>query len=235
MKLVNNAPGAIQYKLDSARKGLDISKDEEKLEYIRKAAGILRTLSPVETDIYVRSLAEELKVSERAIFSEIEQGSEPAGQVRQPSREAEETNFRLSPTEANVISALLTNPDLTEVLFEDPGVMESPFAKKLENIIFEIFGSNGNFELKDINDRLEPDESLSLMNDIGGIVLAGREEEVLKESIRKWKLEELYRKQKEIVAKMDLADESEIDQTFVQSLTHELMNIQKEINKYGGR
>ena len=34
---------------------------------------------------------------------------------------------------------------------------------------------------------------------------------------------------------MDLADESEMDQTFVQSLTHELMNIQKEINKYGGR
>ncbi|MBQ5954469.1 MAG: DNA primase, partial [Firmicutes bacterium] len=76
MKLVKAAPGAIQYKLDSAKKGFDLSKDEEKLDYIKKAAAILRTLSPVETDIYVRALAEELKVSERAIFAEISAGGE---------------------------------------------------------------------------------------------------------------------------------------------------------------
>ena len=235
MKLVKEAPGAVQYKLDSARKGLDLSKDEEKLEYIRKAASILRTLSPVETDIYVRSLSEELKVSERAIFSEIEAGNEPKRHNHPQTVETDEADLRLSPTETNVISALLTNPDLTEVLFEDPGVMESPFARKIENIIFEIFGRNGSFELQDINDRLDPDESLSLMNDIGGIALAGREEEVLKESISKWKLDGLYDRQKEIVARMDLADESDLDQELIRSLTQELMQIQNEIKKYGGR
>ena len=235
MKLVSDAPGAVQYKLDSARKGLDMSRDEDKLEYIRKAAAILKTLSPVETDIYVKSLAEELKVSERAIFREIDAEEKPQNHNPPAAAGRGDADTMLSPTEANVITALLTNPDLTEVLFEEPGVMETPFAKKIENIIFEIFGSRGYFEIGDINDRLDPEESLGLMNAIGGIVLAGQEEEVLKESIRKWKLDELYRKQKEIVSRMDLADESEMDPKYMETLTKELIEIQTLIKEYGGR
>ncbi len=76
MKLVKAAPGAIQYKLDSAKKGFDLSKDEEKLDYIKKTVSILKTASSMETSVYVRALAEELKVSERAIFAEISAGGD---------------------------------------------------------------------------------------------------------------------------------------------------------------
>ena len=113
--------------------------------------------------------------------------------------------------------------------------MESPFAKKIENIIFELFGTKGSFELEDITDRLDPNESQCLNDILSDIHLAGKEEQVLIESIRKWKLDVLYRKEKEIVLKMDLADESEIDQDMVKSLTEELMEVQKDIYKYGGR
>ena len=234
MKLVKGAPSAIQYKLDAAAKGLDLKKDDEKLEYIKKAADILRKLSPVETDVYVKSLADKLKISERAIMAEIEsEGSRPAEPVR---RQTEDTDkYKLNPREANVISAILTNPDLTEELFEDPGVMESPFAKKIQNLIFELFGTQGEFDIGDLNDRLDPEESLALQTELRGIVLAGREEDVLRESITKWKLDNLRKREKEIVSKMDLADDSGIGQEMLESLTIELMNIQKEINKYGGK
>ena len=66
-------------------------------------------------------------------------------------------------------------------------------------------------------------------------MLAGREEEVLEESIRKWKLEKLFEKEKNIVSRMDLADESGIDQNTIETLTGELIEVQKEIKKYGGR
>ncbi len=234
MKLVKDAPSAVQYKLDAASKGLDLTKDDEKLEYIRRAADILKRLSPVEMDIYVRSLAEKLNVSERAIMAEIEsEGKKPPGPVRRPSDES--TDLRLSPAEANVISAILTNPDLTEELFEEPGIMETPFAKKLENLIFELYGTMGEFELGDLNDRLDPEESQALADELSGIVLAGREEDVLRESIKKWKLDNLRSREKEIVNKMDLADESEMGQEMLESLTRELMKVQKEIKIYGGK
>ncbi len=137
--------------------------------------------------------------------------------------------------EANVISALLTNPDLTEVLFDNFGMMENAFAKKIGNIILELFGTKGNYSIADINDRLDPDESLALEKAVSGILLAGREEEVLKESIRKWKLDKLFEKEKDIVSRMDLADESGIDQDMMKILTNNLIEVQKEIKKYGGR
>ena len=236
MKLVKAAPGAVQYKLDSARKGFDLSKDEDKLDYIKKASVILRTLSPVETDIYVKALAEELKVSERAIFAEISNGN--AGNDNQsapPLRSGDTAVPEVNPTEANVISAILTNPDLSETLFENFGIMESPFAKKIGNIILELFGTRGNFSIGDISDRLDPDESIALERAVSGIMLAGKEEEVLKESIRKWKLDKLFEKEKTIVSRLDLADESGINNESINTLTSELLEVQKEIKKYGGR
>ena len=236
MKLVKAAPGAIQYKLDSARKGFDLDNDEDKLDYIKKAAAILRTLSPVETDIYVRALSEELKVSERAIFAEISSGNSAESTAAAPARRDETAlDTELSSIEANVISALLTNPDLTEVLFENFGMMENGFAKKIGNIILELFGTKGNYSIADITDRLDPDESIALEKAVSGILLAGREEEVLKESIRKWKLDKLFEKEKDIVSRMDLADESGIDQDTMKTLTNELIEVQKEIKKNGGR
>ena len=236
LDLVKNAPTAVQYKLDAASKGLDLTKNEDKVEYLKLAADILRRLSPVEMDVYVRSLSEKLKVSERAIMAEIEGGSaaQPREQAPLPSVQGESELF-LSSTEGNVISALITNPDLTEELFSEPDIMESEFAIKVENIIFELFGTKGEFELDDITDRLDPEESQYLNEVLGGIHLAGKEEEVLKESIKKWKLDTLYKKEKEIVARMDLADESEIDQEIIRSITEEFIRIQNDIKKYGGR
>ncbi len=236
MKLVKNAPGAIQYKLDSLKNGLDMSRDEDKLEYIKKAAGVLRTLSPVETDIYVKALSDQLKVSERAIFAEIsDESSKSSQRPAFTEREGSAAALELSSREANVISAILTNPDLTEALFDDFGIMESPFSQKIGYMMLELFGNSGNFSITDLNDRLDPDESIALERAVSGIVLAGREEEVLEESIRKWKLEKLFDKEKNIVSRMDLADESGIDQNTIETLTNDLIKVQNEIKKYGGR
>ena len=234
MKLAKDAPGAIRYKLDSAKEGLDLSDNEDKLEYIRLAADILRRLSPVEMDIYVKELAEELKVSERALMMEVEQGS---AERRNEERKAdyEEGDLELTNVECNIIAAILTNTDLTDQLFEEPGVMETPFANKIKNIIFELYGSKGSLDISDINDRLEPNESLALKSALSGIKLAGREEDVLSESISKWKLNKLSEKEKEIISKLDMAEDSDLGQELTERLTRELMNIQTEKSKYGGK
>lgn len=101
--------------------------------------------------------------------------------------------------------------------------------------MLELFGNNGTFGISDIADRLDPDESIALEKAVSGIKLAGREDEVLEESISKWKLEKLFEKEKNIVSRMDMADESGIDQESIETLTAELIEVQNEINKYGGR
>ena len=56
LKLVENALPYGDYKLESAKKGFDLSKDEDKIDYIKKATDIIRQLSPVEQEIYIKKL-----------------------------------------------------------------------------------------------------------------------------------------------------------------------------------
>ena len=76
LKLADNAAPAPDYKLRLARRGFDLSNDRDVLEYIEKAVPILRTLGPVEQDIYVRKLASEFGISDSAIHMTIQAGGD---------------------------------------------------------------------------------------------------------------------------------------------------------------
>lgn len=76
LKLADNAAPAPDYKLRLARRGFDLSNDRDVLEYIEKAVPILRTLGPVEQDIYVRKLASEFGISDSAIHMAIQAGGD---------------------------------------------------------------------------------------------------------------------------------------------------------------
>ena len=123
--------------------------------------------------------------------------------------------------------------------YVENGMMDFLLAEKaagrIRNLGFSFHGSQGEFDIGDINDRLDPEESQALEAELNGIVLAGREEDVLRESINKWKLDNLRIREKDIVNRMDLADESDMGQEMQESLARELMNIQQEIKKYGGK
>ena len=67
LKLVDNAVPATDYKLRLARRGYDFRNDRDVLDYIERVVPILRTLGPVEQDIYIRKLSSEFGISESAI------------------------------------------------------------------------------------------------------------------------------------------------------------------------
>ncbi len=235
MELVDGAKTATQYKLDAASAGLDLGSDEGKLEYIKKATAILKGLSPVEADIYISNLSKSLKVSESAVRRELEGLSTPAAQSPVSNKlEKIADNRLLSTAEMNVLKALITNPDLTELMYENSRIFCSDFALKLAAIIFELYGSDGTFTKEDICDRLEPEESSYFDAALEKVLIAGREEEVLRDCIKKWKLTELDIRQKRIVEKMNLADESELGTELTEKLTEELIDIQNKIKTLRG-
>ena len=71
LKLVDQALPMIDYKLLGAQKDLNLSTEEGKLDFMKKAAPILKNLGPVEADIYIQKIARELKISEGAIRMEV--------------------------------------------------------------------------------------------------------------------------------------------------------------------
>ena len=86
LKLVDEAVPATDYKLTLARRGFDLSKDTDILEYIDRIVPVLSQLGPVELDIYTRKLSEEFGISEHAISMAVQTG----GRDRDPGRRQSE-------------------------------------------------------------------------------------------------------------------------------------------------
>ena len=236
LKLVDQALPMIDYKLQGAAKELNLSTEEGKLDFMKKASQVLQSLGPVEADIYIQKIARELKISEGAIRMETFGAHPKSGKAREhPQHRAEQEpqEAELSTLEATVIKILLMNPFFSEILLEHEDLIESRFGRKIMNAAFELYGTKGDFDKSEILDRLDPEESQTLLRTLDRIVIAGNEEQVFAECLQKKEHIRLLAKERELIDRLSLADE-ESDGDKLQELTRELMEVQKKMNAHGG-
>lgn len=226
LKLVDNALPAIDYRLEAVKGNLDLNNDSDKVEYIKKTAEVLKTLSPVERDIYISKLAKQLKVSESAINMELEGKSIIDNPVRQSKDEENNSENLISNVEKNIIKILFTNDEYLDEILKNREIVRSDLGKKILDISIEL-SANDAFNLKNVNDNLDPEESLMLNQILESIQIGGNENQVFKESIRTFKLNSLKQKEKEILAMLSIADESQNDEN-ITNLTLKLSEIQIE-------
>ena len=235
LKLIDGALSMTDYKLDTAKNGLNLSTEDGKIDYMKRASEILRSLSPVEADIYIKKLASELKIAEGAIKMEISGNNNTvAAAVSRRRHEEEESKGELSGMEATVLKVMLINPCFAEKMLEHEGIIESELGRKILNLMFELYGLRGGFELSDITDSLDPVESQTFTGALDGIIVAGNEEQVFEECINTWKLNKAVKCEQELIDRLALADE-ETGSDSIKELTEELMKVQREINSFGGR
>ena len=235
LKLIDGALSMTDYKLDTAKNGLNLSTEDGKIDYMKRASEILRSLSPVEADIYIKKLAGELKIAEGAIKMEISGNNNTvAAAVSRRRHEEEESKGELSGMEATVLKVMLINPCFAEKMLEHEGIIESELGRKILNLMFELYGLRGGFELSDITDSLDPVESQTFTGALDGIIVAGNEEQVFEECINTWKLNKAVKCEQELIDRLALADE-ETGSDSIKELTEELMKVQREINSFGGR
>ncbi len=238
LKLIDGALPYIDYKLNFIRRDMNLDTDEGKIDYIKAAAEVLRELSPVEADVYIKKLSKNLRIAEGAIKMEIMGSTSAQARNSQPavqrSHRDEEVQEEMSNLEANILKTLVMNPSLTEHLLDYSEIMSSAPARKITDIIFELYGLHGDFHLNQLTDRLEPEESERLTGNLNNIVIAGNEEQVFQECINTWKIQRLTAKEQDLITRLSLADEeNNVDAS--RQLTVELMEVQKEIKSHGGR
>ncbi len=71
--LLKGSQGSVEYELTKRREGIDTDTDIGKIDYLKRAYGVLAGLnSPVERDIYTSRLSEEFGISKEAIRQEVE-------------------------------------------------------------------------------------------------------------------------------------------------------------------
>ena len=195
--LVDGAIPATEYKLRLARRGYDLSNDQDVLDYIERVIPILRELGPVELDIYVRKLSEESGVSESAIMMAVHTGGDnkrtvnsgPDGigserAIRDSLRRKQNKGFYERFEMAFAILAM-NDPGYLKRFREDGIVFDSALANKIV-LVEEALWQNGaaarGIEKEKIFEALDPDEEAEFSKLLASIQTGPDDEAFYKET-----------------------------------------------------
>lgn len=230
LKLIDGALPYGDYRLAAIRTGFDLNKDEDKIDYIRKATReVLSQLSPVEQEIYTKKLSKELKIAESAIKMELLGNNDNTEKphMGKQREEPQEAMPDISPVERTLLRIMLTEESYIQRLAAYPDILESEFARRMYQLFQEEYRQFHRLDLKKLLDGLSREDGDRLSEIMEHVIVGGNEEQVFADCIRTWKQGRLAKEEQRLITLLSMADEED-NQEKIRELTEQLMKIQRE-------
>lgn len=229
MELTEKALGFADYKIDTLMRNHDIDTSDGRIDFVKDAAAVLRSLSPAEQDIYIKKISKLSRISEGAIRLELEGGQGEPADVRQ-TRKEEEKVPEISTLEKNLIKMLLTDMSTFGEISEYGEIFTSPEGLEIFDNIKKMSQESDEININKLSDSLS-EESLKVLNEIQeNVILGGNAKKVLSETLEKYQLDRLKARYDEITKIIELADESE-NQDKIHELLIEQMDVLKKMQQ----
>ena len=186
--MLEGASNETEFRLLALRRQYNLATTQGKIDFIGGALQILTTLPPVEQDLYVSRLSEELGVERQNMKVQLQdlvrrQGNRREKRefkrivqenMRKTAREtmATDASLRKLRAEDRLISLLLRYPDCSRLCKDfDPQWLTPGFAQRVFTLILQRLENGDGTELMDLRDRLTDDE----MGRLSGIIARGGE------------------------------------------------------------
>lgn len=167
-RLVEGSVPGTAFMLESEKKHYNLNSDIGIISYINGVTPILKSLSPVEQDIYIRKLADEFNISEHSIIAEVHTESSQkenprtgnAGSARNTnSRTADDSALRL---EMSLLILAMNNTRYLKNFDEDGIDFRGDISRKVLAVIRSLCDCEENgthsIEIRRILDELDPEE-----------------------------------------------------------------------------
>lgn len=186
--MLEGASNETEFRLLALRRQYNLATTQGKIDFIGGALQILATLPPVEQDLYVSRLSEELGVERQNMKVQLQDLVRRQGRsrekrefnrivqedMRKTAREtmATDASLRKLRAEDRLISLLLRYPDCSRLCKDfDPQWLTHGFARRVFTLILQRLENGDGTELMDLRDRLTDDE----MGRLSGIIARGGE------------------------------------------------------------
>lgn len=186
--MLEGASNETEFRLLALRRQYNLATTQGKIDFIGGALQILATLPPVEQDLYVSRLSEELGVERQNMKVQLQdlvarQGNRREKRefkrivqenMRKTAREtmATDASLRKLRAEDRLISLLLRYPDCSRMCKDfDPQWLTPGFTQRVFTLILQRLENGDGTELMDLRDRLTDDE----MGRLSGIIARGGE------------------------------------------------------------
>lgn len=240
LKLVQNAMSFADYKIHLLRQRFDLETTEGSVEFLQETAKMLRELSPVEADIYIKKIAKETKISEGAIRLEINgnnnseniriSNAAPARESIRAAQQGQKSPGKVSMIEKNLIKLMLYKSGYVRRIKPFDWVFKSPSAYKIYELILSVYKDDEEIDMKKVEDSLEAEENRVLEDIIENIQLADKDEQVFQDCVVRIEAARLAKREQEIIQIISILDDDK-DRDKIEALTIEMMEIQKAKNK----
>jgi len=230
IRLVKEALPYADYKLYLLKNKYDINTTEGSIDLLKESAKILKELTPIEAEAYIKKLAKDTRISESAIRFEVNgHNNEPVPQRHHYESDDDNSENQLLPIdmlEKNIIKILLLKSSYINKIksVENPFLSES--GRKIFEMIVSITDGIEEIDIRKLQDSLEERER-SILNDImENIHLAGKEEIIFNDCIHSINNRIVIRKERDLIFRLSMADEEENIEK-INEITKELMELQK--------
>ena len=234
--LRNKAVADIDYKIGLLRKKYDLNNTTEGIKFLRAAASVLRELTPVEQDLYIKKVAADYRISEGSLRREVEGGKGGSQENRIPERRSqeEETEENISPSglmlERTLIRLCLLDSDYFRNLADYPEAFVSRNGKCIASAMENLLKPSADFDVSDLRDALE-EGPYHYLEDILENVIPGENDAAMFAECRE-KLDSARRRTRirDIQKILELGESEGIEYDMT-SLMRELIDLQKQEKK----
>ncbi|MBE6030383.1 MAG: DNA primase [Clostridiales bacterium] len=243
LDLTKNALPYADYRIENIKRKIDTSTTEGRVQFMKEAIHVLRALSPSAADIYVKKIAQDMKMSEGAIRMELygnntpENRDNPQGRPVQTVSEdnTSDRGYSSNPEtllEKTLIKMVLVDGEYYEKVKMYSYKIRNGMAPVLWEQIADLKTKRDDISIPELRELLENEERKLLDNILENVPVADIER-IYEECVKTIELSELRQRESEINVMLSVADESE-NEDQIRELMEELNEIQKAKTNYGG-
>ena len=233
---IRQSVSLIEYKIDNAKKGLNIDNIQDRIKFTKEFSSILKDLeSNVEVDAYIKKYSNIMRVNETAIYAELNRLKEKHKNGNNKHNIVNNHNDEKKPKNGEVIAEIyllnicMYDANKAKNIFSmlHPESFRHPLNKEIAYIIHEKLKEEKSFNAGEIISRLDSVEKQNKAAKILSYELPKKELDVLIQSsidiINKSKIQ---RKIEELTSRMN-----ELFQTGEKDKANEIFNEIKELQR----
>ena len=240
LKLADNATAATDYRIRLAAKDFDLSDDRQVLDFIDRVVPILRSLGPVEQDMYIRKLSEKVGISEHAISLAVNSDntraktSRPSRPLNINRRDYKQENSLLERLEIALLLLASTDYRYLNRLSEDGIIIRTALADKVrsaeESLVNNIKPGALGIDLNEISELLDPDDEAAFRKYLNSIKIGHDDEAFYKQTKAAYFINNYRVEKTELQSELAVAEKLGNTEE-VERIATALIELDKKINR----
>ncbi len=242
-ELVKEASTYAEYKIEDVGLKHNITKEYDKLEYMKDVAKVLSSLGPIEQDIYIKKISSGMDISEgalrREVTGEAEKLKDENAKAVRPYSEGHSEKEDLSSKPITKLERQLLHIMLMEpVYYKKIAARQNAFESDSGRAIYEAVKlqmkedpDRTDFDEKRIADYIDEKYVSTLKNIMENEPMGGNVEAVMQQCFNTIERNDLEKRYQELIDQLEIAGDSETDVSVQREIMEECKFIRERIEE----